>query len=110
MDQAEHQISVSPTAYNRIEDVRADKGVTSLYLRVAVSGGGCSGFRYDLSWEESPAEDDVILDDVVVVDSVSASMLQGATVDYLTGLMGEHFKIVNPNATSGCGCGESFSM
>ncbi len=90
--------------------MRESKENSSLYLRIAVSGGGCSGFRYDLSWEDSPADSDIILDDVVVMDDMSASMLSGSTVDYQTGLMGENFKIVNPNATSGCGCGESFSM
>jgi iron-sulfur cluster insertion protein len=110
MDASQYNITVSPTAYNRIEDIRMSKGNSSLYLRIAVSGGGCSGFRYDLSWEDSLAEEDILLDDVVVMDDMSAAMLAGATVDYQIGLMGENFKIVNPNATSGCGCGESFSM
>ncbi len=103
-------ITVSPTAYNRIEEVRTEKGTSSLYLRLSVSGGGCSGFRYDLDWDDTPKDDDIIVDDVVLVDEMSAPLLSGATLDFTISLMGENFKVINPNATSGCGCGESFSV
>lgn len=103
-------LTISPTAYNRIEEIRAQKGATALHLRISVSGGGCSGFRYDLSWDEQIGPDDMVFDDSVVVDGTSLPLIAGATIDYQTGLMGENFKIINPNASSGCGCGESFSI
>ncbi|MDD3021475.1 MAG: iron-sulfur cluster assembly accessory protein [Alphaproteobacteria bacterium] len=103
-------ITVSPTAYNRIEEVRLERGVSNLYLRLSVSGGGCSGFRYDLDWDDSPKDEDIIIDDVVLIDEMSAPLLTGSTIDFTVSLMGENFKVINPNATSGCGCGESFSV
>lgn len=103
-------IHITPTAYNRIEDVRTERGNMGLYLRIGVSGGGCSGFRYDLSWDEQIQDSDLAIDDVVLVDDVSLPLLMGATIDYETGLMGQRFTVTNPNATSGCGCGESFAV
>ncbi|HNQ92866.1 MAG TPA: iron-sulfur cluster assembly accessory protein [Alphaproteobacteria bacterium] len=103
-------LTISPTAYNRIEDMRTAKGNSRLYLRLSVSGGGCSGFRYDFSWDDAPKADDLTIDDVVLVDEVSVPFLNGATIDYVVSMMGEQFKVINPNATSGCGCGESFSV
>ncbi len=103
-------ITVSPTAYNRIEEVRLERGSSNLYLRLSVSGGGCSGFRYDLDWDDSPKDEDIIIDDVVLIDEMSAPLLTGSTIDFTVSLMGENFKVINPNATSGCGCGESFSV
>lgn len=102
--------TITPSAYNRIEDMRSQRGEAGLYLRVAVSGGGCSGFKYDMNFDAQVLDDDIVLDDCVVIDPVSAGFLQGAQLDYSVSLMGEAFKIVNPNATSGCGCGESFSV
>ena len=104
------QFTVTPTAYNRIEDMREGKGDISQYLRITVSGGGCSGFRYDLTWDSTIAETDLVIDDAVVIDEMSVPFLQGASLDYAVTMMGENFKVVNPNATSGCGCGESFSI
>ncbi|MCB1551267.1 MAG: iron-sulfur cluster assembly accessory protein [Alphaproteobacteria bacterium] len=110
MSQETAPITVSPTAYNRIEEVRKAKQNSGLYLRLTVSGGGCSGFKYDMTWDETSSDDDIVVDDVVLVDEMSVHLLQGATLDYLVTLMGESFKVINPNATSGCGCGESFSV
>lgn len=81
-------------------------------LRIAVEGGGCSGFQYDIKLDE-PAEDDLILEgsgEKVVVDAVSLPFLAGATIDYTQELIGARFVIDNPNASSSCGCGTSFSM
>lgn len=103
-------LNITPTAYNRIEEIRTNKGQTGLNLRITVSGGGCSGFKYDLSFDETISEDDKLFDECVVVDEVSLPLIAGATVDYVVTLMGENFKITNPNATSGCGCGESFAV
>lgn len=105
------QINITSAAYNRIEDMRAQKSAPGRhYLRIEVSGGGCAGFLYDLRWDDTVSERDAIVDDVVVVDPSSQPFLLGATLDYQTGLMGENFKIINPNASSSCGCGESFSL
>ena len=82
-------------------------------LRVFVTGGGCSGFQYGFSFEDAMAEDDtqVTKNDVtVLVDSLSYQYLVGATVDYEEGLMGSRFLITNPNASTTCGCGSSFSI
>lgn len=101
---------ITPTTFNRIEDIRTAKSNSRLNLRITVSGGGCSGFKYDMSFDDQVAEDDIVFDDCVVTDGMSLSLLSGATIDYVTTLMGENFKITNPNASSGCGCGESFSV
>lgn len=103
-------ITLTPTAYNRIEDIRSSRGQPGLFLRLAVSGGGCSGFRYDFSWDETASEGDFIVEDVLLIDPMSAAYVLGATLDYSVSLMGEQFKVTNPNAASGCGCGESFSV
>lgn len=103
-------ITITPTAYNRIEEMRTQKGNNKLYLRISVSGGGCSGFKYDMKFDEQHIESDVIFDDVLVIDDISAPLLNGTVIDYVVSLMGENFKIENPNAKSGCGCGESFSL
>lgn len=103
-------ITLTPTAYNRIEDIRQSRSQPGLFLRLAVSGGGCSGFRYDFSWDSSTADGDIIVDDVLIIDPMSAAYVLGATLDYSVSLMGEQFKVINPNASSGCGCGESFSV
>lgn len=81
-------------------------------LRVAVTGGGCSGFQYSLALKEAPAEDDVIIDCGGVslfVDPISVNLLEGVTVDFIDSLTESGFKFINPNATNTCGCGHSFS-
>ncbi|KAA2316819.1 iron-sulfur cluster assembly accessory protein [Pseudooceanicola sediminis] len=81
-------------------------------LRVAVEGGGCSGFQYDIKLDDI-AEDDLVLEgqgQKVIVDSVSLPFLSGAVIDFTEELIGARFVIENPNATSSCGCGTSFSM
>ena len=81
-------------------------------LRVAVEGGGCSGFQYDIKLDE-PADDDLILENngaQVLIDPVSLPFLTDAVIDYTQELIGARFVIENPNATSSCGCGTSFSM
>ncbi len=85
----------------------------ALVLRVAIQGGGCSGFQYGLGFDAGPAEGDELIQMhgvTVVVDPYSAPYLRGATVDFLTGLQESGFKIDNPNAASSCGCGHSFQV
>ena len=105
-----NQLNITPTAFNRIEDIRTTKANSHLNLRITVSGGGCSGFKYDMTFDDQIADHDLVFEDCVVTDEMSLSLLSGATIDYVTSLMGENFKITNPNASSGCGCGESFSV
>ena len=82
-------------------------------LRIAVEGGGCSGFQYDMTLEEAATTDDLVLEGAgqrVLIDPVSLPFLENATIDFTDELIGARFVVVNPNATSSCGCGISFSM
>lgn len=102
---------VTPRAYARLAEINAATGEPKA-LRVAVDGGGCSGFQYDIKLDD-PADDDLILESdgqKVIVDSVSLPFLSNATIDFTEELIGARFVIENPNATSSCGCGTSFSM
>ena len=102
--------TVTPRAFERLSEIgAADDGKA---LRVAVDGGGCSGFQYEIVLDE-PKDDDLILEGEgqrVVVDSVSLPFLANAVIDFTEELIGARFVINNPNATSSCGCGTSFSM
>lgn len=83
-------------------------------LRIAVAGGGCSGFQYEYKLvQDKPAEDDLVLasdDATVLIDSLSLEFMGGAEIDYADDLIGQSFQIKNPNAVAGCGCGTSFSV
>jgi iron-sulfur cluster assembly protein len=107
-------ITLTPVAASKIKELLAEEpDGESLVLRVAIQGGGCSGFQYGLGFDSGPADGDheLSLEGVaVVVDPFSAPYLQGATIDYLTGLQESGFKIENPNAVSSCGCGHSFQV
>ncbi len=101
---------VTDRAFERLAEIGAD--TQGQALRVAVEGGGCSGFQYSIILD-APAPDDVILEgkgQKVVVDEVSLPFLAGATIDFSEELIGARFVIDNPNATSSCGCGTSFSI
>ncbi|WP_435312279.1 HesB/IscA family protein [Primorskyibacter sedentarius] len=101
---------VTDRAFERLSEIgAAEQGQA---LRVAVEGGGCSGFQYEIKLD-APADDDLILErngERVVVDSVSLPFLSNAVIDFTEELIGARFVINNPNATSSCGCGTSFSM
>ena len=102
---------VTDRAFARLAEINADAGETRA-LRVAVEGGGCSGFQYDIRLDD-PAEDDLVLEkdgQRVLVDAVSLPFLSNAEIDWSEELIGARFVIRNPNATSSCGCGTSFSM
>lgn len=101
---------VTERAFARLHEIGAATGGKA--LRVAVEGGGCSGFQYEIALDEAK-EDDLILEGAgerVVVDSVSLPFLANAVIDFTEELIGARFVIENPNATSSCGCGTSFSM
>ena len=101
---------VTERAFERLAEIgAADQGQA---LRVAVEGGGCSGFQYEIALDD-PKDDDLVLEgngQKVVVDAVSLPFLENAVIDFSEELIGARFIIDNPNATSSCGCGTSFSM
>lgn len=101
---------VTDRAFDRLAEIgAADQGQA---LRVAVEGGGCSGFQYEIALDE-PKEDDLVLEgkgQKVIVDAISLPFLENAVIDFTQELIGARFVIENPNATSSCGCGTSFSM
>ena len=102
---------VTNRAFTRLAEINAT-AETPKALRVAVEGGGCSGFQYNIDLDE-PAEGDLVLEgegQKVVVDEVSLPFLSDAVIDFSDELIGARFTIENPNATSSCGCGTSFSM
>ncbi len=103
---------VTDRAYARLAEINAAAG-TNQALRVAVDGGGCSGFQYDISLSDETAGDDLVLEkdgSRVLVDPVSLPFLSDAIIDFSQELIGARFVIENPNATSSCGCGTSFSI
>jgi iron-sulfur cluster insertion protein len=102
---------VTDRAFARLAAIAAQTGEAKA-LRVAVEGGGCSGFQYDIRLDD-PAGDDLVLEkdgQKVLVDAISLPFLQNAVIDFTEELIGARFVIENPNASSSCGCGTSFSM
>ena len=100
-------------AADKVKSLVEEEGNPELKLRVYVTGGGCSGFQYGFTFDESQAEDDTVIANKgvqLLVDPLSYQYLVGATVDYTEGLKGAQFVINNPNASTTCGCGSSFSI
>lgn len=111
--QTQRSFSVSDAAIKRIAQIMETEPDKEVKLRVSVSGGGCSGFQYGFAFDSKVTADDHLFerDDVtVVVDDTSLDLLDGAELDFVTDLIGASFQIKNPNATSSCGCGASFSI
>ncbi|WP_319773640.1 iron-sulfur cluster insertion protein ErpA [Breoghania sp.] len=105
-------ITLSDAAARRICKIVA-KEEPGTMLRVSVEGGGCSGFQYVYELVTTRAEDDLVLEKdgaTVLIDSVSLPYMEGSVIDFVDDLIGQSFQIKNPNATSGCGCGTSFSI
>ncbi len=105
-------ISLTPNAIERILAL-IEEEKKPLLLRITVNGGGCSGFEYNFSVDSAVQDDDLVFGDdkaKVAVDGVSYSLLKGSTVDYVEDLVGSSFVIKNPNASSACGCGNSFTI
>ncbi len=106
-------ITLTERAARRIADLVEQEGAPNGMLRVAVSGGGCSGFQYGFSLDHQVQEGDLVIERgqaQVVIDNLSLMYLAGAEVDYVTEIIGSYFTIKNPNATSSCGCGNSFAV
>ncbi|MDC0931205.1 iron-sulfur cluster insertion protein ErpA [Methylophilaceae bacterium] len=105
-------INFSDNAVKKVKELIEEEGTPELKLRVFVSGGGCSGMQYGFTFEESVNEDDtkVEKDNVtLLIDPMSLQYLTGAEIDYQDNVQGSQFVIKNPNATTTCGCGSSFS-
>ena len=108
-----NEIRLTDNAVNKVRALVEDEGNPSLKLRVYITGGGCSGFQYGFSFEETVSEDDTIIERdgvTALIDVMSFQYLVGSEVDYSEGLEGSRFVVNNPNATTTCGCGASFSI
>jgi iron-sulfur cluster insertion protein len=113
VEAANDAINFTEAAANKVADLIQEEGNPDLMLRVYIQGGGCSGFQYGFSFDENENEGDtrVVTNGVtLLVDPMSMQYLMGAEVDYSEGLQGAQFIIRNPNATTTCGCGSSFSV
>ena len=107
------EVSLSDAAAKKVKNLIAEEKNPNLKLRIYISGGGCSGFQYGFSFDENVGEGDVTVENdgvVLVIDPMSYQYLVGAEVDYTEGLEGAQFVVRNPNATTTCGCGSSFSV
>ena len=106
-------IQFSSRAAGKVRELIADEGNVALKLRVFITGGGCSGFSYGFTFDDSIAADDSIIERdgvTAVVDPMSYQYLVGAEIDYREDLSGAQFVVTNPNASSTCGCGNSFAI
>ncbi|WP_018412251.1 iron-sulfur cluster insertion protein ErpA [Methyloversatilis thermotolerans] len=106
-------LNFTDSAANKVKELILEEGNPDLKLRVFVSGGGCSGFQYGFTFDEVTNDDDTTLEKngvLLLIDPMSYQYLVGAEIDYTEGLEGAQFVIKNPNATSTCGCGSSFSV
>ena len=102
------EIKFTDNALKQINAMLSKKDKGS-FFRIAIKGGGCSGFQYDFSFDKSPQEDDLRHENIII-DKNSADLLKGSEVDFVNELIGDSFKINNPQSKSSCGCGVSFSL
>ena len=102
------EIKFTDKAIKQINHLLSQKDKGS-FFRIAIKGGGCSGFQYDFSVDKKPQEDDLKFENILI-DKTSADMLKGSEVDYVSELIGNSFKVSNPKSKSSCGCGVSFSL
>ena len=102
------EIKFTDNALKQIQNLLSKKDEGS-FFRIAIKGGGCSGFQYEFTFEQSKNADDLIFKNILI-DKTSADLLKDSEVDYVSELMGESFKISNPQSKSSCGCGVSFSL
>lgn len=112
MPMSEPVISLAPSAAARVATIAAKQDKPAI-LRLSVEGGGCSGFQYKFGLADAPEADDIIAETEgvkLLVDSVSLGLLEGSVVEYVESLGGAAFRVSNPQAASGCGCGSSFAI
>ena len=113
MEVQENPLVFTNSAAMKVRQLIDEEGDQNLMLRVFVSGGGCSGFQYGFTFDQNETEGDTIVENQgvkLLVDPMSVQYLMGAQIDYTEGLEGSQFVIRNPNATTTCGCGSSFSV
>ena len=106
-------INLTARAVEKVRELVSEEENQDLKLRVFITGGGCSGFQYGFTFDETAAEDDTAIEEsgvTVLIDPMSFQYLVGSEVDYTEGLEGARFVVNNPNATTTCGCGASFSI
>jgi iron-sulfur cluster insertion protein len=111
---AESGVTLTDSAARRVAELKRQEATApGTFLRLAVSGGGCSGFQYGFSFDDRRQDDDHVFERdgvALVVDAVSLELVKGAEIDFVEDLMGASFQVRNPNAASSCGCGNSFSV
>ena len=110
---APRPVTITANAARRVAALIDQEAKANLKLRLSVSGGGCSGFQYGFSLDDSKFDDDVTFERdgvILVVDATSLDLIQGSEIDFVEELVGSSFQVRNPNATSSCGCGNSFSI
>lgn len=113
MNDMAQAMTLTDSAANKVRKLRDSEGNPELKLRVYITGGGCSGFSYGFTFDEETKEGDSVFangDVTMLVDQMSFQYLVGSEIDYKEGLQGSQFVVNNPNATSTCGCGSSFSV
>ena len=106
-----NKIEITNNAQNHIASILEKDSAT--YFRITVLGGGCSGFQYKFDFENSKKDDDILIQNEkinVLIDEISMELIQNSKIDYVHELIGSSFKITNPQASSSCGCGTSFSI
>ena len=102
------EIKFTDKAIKQINNLLSQKDKGS-FFRITIKGGGCSGFKYDFSFDNNPKDEDLKFNNILI-DKTSADLLKGSEVDYASELIGDSFKISNPQSKSSCGCGVSFSL
>ncbi len=102
------EIKFTDKAIKQINNLLSQKDKGS-FFRIAIKGGGCSGFKYDFTFDKNPKDEDLKFNNILI-DKASADLLKGSEVDYASELIGDSFKISNPQSKSSCGCGVSFSL
>lgn len=110
---SQEAIHFTDNAATKVSELIQEEGNEQLKLRVYVSGGGCSGFQYGFTFDEAANDDDTLIEKngvIVLIDSMSIDYLRGAEIDYKEDVSGAQFVIRNPNASTTCGCGSSFSV
>ena len=111
--QSLNAVTLTERAARRITEVASRNGQDGDFLRISVTGGGCQGFSYHFSFDHTIQDGDQIFEKAaakLVIDDVSLDLLTGSEIDFVEDLMGQYFKVNNPNASSSCGCGTSFSI
>ncbi len=107
------QVTLTENAARRVAALKVQENAPDAFLRLAVSGGGCSGFQYNFSFDNDRKPDDRAFERdgvTLIIDEVSLDLVSGAEIDFVEDMMGASFQVKNPNAASSCGCGNSFSI